>query len=437
MLNIKGGKMRYLFSVIVMGVLLSHSSASAVDYEKVTITGKTDKDTANYKIGEKITFTFKALAPDGLLKGYKLKYLRTGDDGKKEKGEAASDTPLVLSTTLDRPGFVRYQVTLCDDEGKPIKNHKSWNKAYNQIKFDGGAGIEIEKIKQGVIEPEDFDAFWEKQKSRLAAVPLKYKMSKVNTENKEYDIFAVNIDCAGPMPVTGYLIIPVGAKDNSLNAIVKYMGYGVTKQKIPTKSLKECFTFEVNAHGYELGKEKAYYDNFAKSISIDGKRYLMSKKHIEDKESSYLNGMALRVLRSLEFVKTVPQWNKKRLVIVGGSQAGLQGAWAAGLDKDVSKWYTSVPFYCDLGGFMAGRIKCDWGLPYAPAVNYYDPVNHVKRMKCPVQISKAGLGDYTCPPSGLAVLYNNIPTQKEITFIQGATHGDTPKDAQRFTLKSK
>ena len=47
-------------------------------------------------------------------------------------------------------------------------------------------------------------------------------------------------------------------------------------------------------------------------------------------------------------------------------------------------------------------------------LGYFDSINHIRRAKCPVEITRAGLGDYTCPPSGLAAYYNAIPGRKSI-----------------------
>ena len=410
-------------------------AASALDYEKVVVRGETDRDAIGYRPNEKMVFTFTAEGPGGLLNGHKLRYRRTGDDGQEMHGEAPSDQPLVLSTSLDRPGFVRFQVTLIDAAGNVMTNHIGWKNQKAPIMFDGGAGVEVENIRQAVPEPADFDAFWQRQKARLAAVPLKYQLQKIPSADPKYLTYTVKIDCAGPRPVTGYLLMPVDAKKKSLKALVGYCGYGVQKQERPTETHDGFFSFGINAHGYELEREPAYYKEFAQSISIDGKGYLQHPEHVSDPENSYLNGMALRVLRSLDFVKSLPEWNGLDIVASGSSQAGLQSAWAAGLDPQVVRWYTGVTFGCDLGGPTIGRIPHDWGIYYCPAVNYYDPVNFAKRMRCQVWISRAGLGDYTCPPSGLAALYNNIPNAKEITFVQGSTHGYVPKPAQEFTLR--
>ena len=56
-----------------------------------------------------------------------------------------------------------------------------------------GAGVEIDKLVQAVPEPTDFDAYWDKQKKILAAVPVKYQMKKVSKEGAKVEVFAVSI----------------------------------------------------------------------------------------------------------------------------------------------------------------------------------------------------------------------------------------------------
>ena len=83
------------------------------------------------------------------------------------------------------------------------------------------------------------------------------------------------------------------------------------------------------------------------------------------------------------------------------------------------------------------RNKGQFRPAYVPALNYYDSVFHAKRIKCPIVIPRAGLGDYTCPPSGLAILYNNITSPKTITWYQASTHGFVPPHPQTFTQEQK
>ena len=38
----------------------------------------------------------------------------------------------------------------------------------------------------------------------------------------------------------------------------------------------------------------------------------------------------------------------------------------------------------------------------------------------------AGLSDWVCPPSGVWVLYNNLPGPAELTMLQGLDHAVYP-----------
>ena len=90
-----------------------------------------------------------------------------------------------------------------------------------------------------------------------------------------------------------------------------------------------------------------------------------------------------------------------------------------------------------LGGLRVdGTGKLCIPVQHTAGIDYFDAVNHIKRAKCPVEIPRAGLGDYTCPPSGLAVYFNAIPTPKSINWVQGSRHGYVPPDPnQTFVVK--
>lgn len=418
----------------------SAEKAAVLNPDKVHVTGTTDKNPLCYALGEIMTFTvttdFSGQKP---TQDYFLVWSRSGDDGKTDKGRTrVTEEPLTIKTSLDKPGFVRIIAKLTDKDGNELYTKGLWNNK-TAISFEGGAGVQPEMLTAGAEEPQDFDAFWQKQKARLAAVPLKYEMKRVELKpgtNLKSEVYAVTIDCAGPHPVTGYLTIPVGAAAKSLPAQANYFGYGVDAQWPPLDGPEDRISFMVNAHGFLLNQPDSYYKDFENEIKSNGQIYAFDPKQNSDPETAYFNGMALRVMRSLEFLKQLPQWNGKDLIVAGGSQGGLQTIWAAGLDSDVSLALPSIPWCCDLNGSSKGRLR-GWFPGYVDALGYYDTVNHAKRIQCPVEITRAGLGDYACPPSGVTVLYNAIKTPKKILWFQGSTHGFVPKNPQIFIQESK
>jgi cephalosporin-C deacetylase-like acetyl esterase len=366
-----------------------------------------------YKVGEEMKFTFSVnkLAQNPVEGKLFMKWKRSGDDGKVEQGrnEISTGQAITLATTIDRPGFVRIEASLEDEAGHDLKS-----------KFDGGAGAEIEKLTQAVPEPEDFDAFWAKQKQELAAVAAAPELKKIKAKQDGFDAYEVKIPCTGPRPVTGYLIIPTGAEAKSLPAKVHFQAYGVRDQAVPD-GVPGMVYFDVNAHGIELSQPKSYYDGIRAQLG----HYAYNNEENKTPDTSYFRYMAVRVIRAFDFVKTVAAWNGKDLGVIGYSQGGLQAAWAAGLVPEITHAEIGMPWCSDVGCARAGRQRgtCP---DYQPGLDYFDPVNHIKRAPetCLVDIVRAGLGDYVAQPSGVAVLFNNAPARKRVIYYQNCAHAE-------------
>jgi len=409
-------------------IMLAAVAAVAGEY---SIRGTTDKEAAIYKPGEKMEFTFRVFDGETAVAGKKLTWTRTGDDGQTEKGEGIAGTEgLVVSTSMAKPGFVRYEVKAFGEDGKNLQGFAGgWgaNKTGN-IFFDGGACVDPEKL-EAIEEPKDFDEFWNAAKAKLAKVPMDAELTKVECNNPKIRLFAVKLACAGPKPVTGYLTIPANAAKKSLLAIVQFQGYGTGKHNPPGWFNEFAIVFEVNAHGMELGRDDEYYQQLKKDLS----GYCFNKEENADREKTYYYGMALRVMRTLQYVKTLPEWNGKELHSNGGSQGGLQGLWGAGLDRDVTSSNIWSPWSCDFGGITVGRMR-GWRPDYFKSLDYFDPVFHARRIKGKVHLI-ANYGDYTCAPSGVWIVYNNIPhDNKSMEVKQGCTHGYEMKHCVKYTI---
>lgn len=392
----------------------------------ISINWSTDKEPVSYQAGE--TMTFKAqLVEDGKpLADKTLKWQRSGDDQQTAIGEATSSEtqPFEITTSIGKSGFVHIEISVFNKDGAPVMDDKG-----KALKFEAGAGVEPAKL-EGYPEPSDFDAFWQKQKASLAKVPLKANLTEVTPRNPNFKVFDVKVDCAGGRPVSGYLSIPTNAKAKSLAGQVSFRGYGVIGADQDMQS--GMIVFQINAHGIENGRPPEFY----KALQ-DGelKRYAYNNGENAKPETAYFNGMMLRVMRALEFVKSRPEWDGKTLVASGGSQGGLQAVAAAALDSDVTKCNAYKPWCCDLGGIKLARLS---GLrpDFADGLGYYDTANMGKRVKCETFIS-TGLGDYVCPPSGVTVLFNNIRGPKTIEYIQGSTHGYNPPNPKKQTVSKQ
>ena len=91
-----------------------------------------------------------------------------------------------------------------------------------------GAAIDPLLIQPSMPVPDDFDAFWNEQKKKLAAVPMNPRLTPVaNAAVTNVECFDVQLDCVGTAPVSGYYAKPVGAKPKSLPIILLVQGAGV------------------------------------------------------------------------------------------------------------------------------------------------------------------------------------------------------------------
>lgn len=423
-------------AALVMGTVVAETP-----YDKMTLKGRTDKENpVDYKVGEKIGFTIFTADIDKVpAEGLKLKWKRLGDDGKVQEGEAPFKIGDIctIETTLDRPGFVKYEAKLVDAKGEQVMRdviapgEEAWTNN-KKVEFVGGAGVEIEKIQQIIPEPRDFDEYWAKQKKILAATPMRaFRFPAKGFENDpDQRIEGVYVTCAGTRPVTGFLVMPKNAKPKSCSAFLGVQGYGCYVPSIGKQdNLGNQIRFFVNAHGLELEADKDYYDDYFAMIKTSDAPWTSYAWNIVENQKAdtcYFRWMAMRVMRALEFLKSLPEWNGVDLIVEGGSQGGLQTAWAAGLDPDVSLARPCVPWCCDFGLTVSTKLRGHWHIPYAPGLDYFDAINHIKRAKCPVEITRAGLADYTSPPSGVAALFNAIPGKGSIKWVQGSHHGNTP-----------
>jgi cephalosporin-C deacetylase len=418
----------------------------AAPWDDTLLRGVCDRDPVSYATGDPIVFTLRFENPPEArhAEGCEVRWRLEGDDGATASGAVpAADViaaPLEIRASLACPGFVRLRAVLHGPDGRPVchplRNEEWWEPL---IAFDGGAGADIDALR-AEPEPADFDAFWERQKAKLATVPVRAERVEAASPDPALRMFAVTVDCPGPRPVTGYLSMPAGASPaNTFPAQVFFQGYGMNApapDRVSQPLPRDAIRFEINAHGVDLGRDDyRYYNDFFMALFSNGYPYGFDPEQNRDPETAYFAAMALRVLRALEYVRTLPEWNRKDLVALGGSQGGLQAMWAAGLDPRVTEAYPDIPWCCDLAGVTANRMASPWRIPYVPGIDYFDPVHHARRVRCPVHIPRAGLGDYTCPPSGIAILYNNLARAKSIRWVQGSQHGYIPPEPNQEAFR--
>jgi len=433
------------------------------------IKGTTDKDPLSYKPGEEMVFTLEPQGIEGdLPEGvYKLWWKRSDDYGAAEEGAVPfTKEPFVYKTSLDKPGFVRLEAYVLDGDGKRVvkkftgdattpegkKAMNEFERRKKNVFFDGGAGVDVDSLALAPeAEPADFDEFWARQFARLDKVPIRDDRVEIESPNPKARLFAVRIDCAGLRPVTGYLSVP-RAVDEGETFPCRLETHGYSGDRCTHSRPGWCpadkIVLNINAHGLKLeefGATDADTKALRWEIRSHDKAYAFDPEQNKDPEVAYFNGMVLRVKRALQYLKTLKGWNGKDLDAAGGSQGGLQTIWAAGCGEGVTRAESGITWCCDM--YTSGKLRKDpalklagdgWYIGWTDALGYYDAANFARRIPktCFTFITRAGLGDYCCPPTGITKMWNNMTCPKKILWVQGSTHGYVPPEKhQEFVIE--
>ena len=296
-----------------------------------------------------------------------------------------------------------------------------------------GLIVDPEKFKPGTSRPKDLERFWRSEKTELRALPLQVKEVPVPHTDAGYQCFDMELNCTGPKPVRGYFARPSSAAPKSLPIIIYFHAAGVygdwcrSKPEIALRYAKMgngSLAFDLNAHGMLNGQSDSYYldleDNELKNYAQTG---------LENRETVYFRGMYLRLIRTLDYLTSMPEWDGKRILVIGESQGGGQALAAAGLDKRVSAVIATVPAMCDWGGSLVGRKGC-WPYPFetkndqskmVSALPYFDAAHLLKGSKATI-LAEIGLIDMTCPSSAIYAALNQARGKKIIFAVPYRAH---------------
>ncbi len=387
-------------------------------YFKIT----TNKSPISYKCGEKIVFTVEARENCEEIPMERVRWTLQGDDGKKSHGSAVC--PFKVETTLDRPGFVRLVCTAYDIDDLPIADFDV---------VESGAGAELEKITYHNEIPSDFDDFWHEVEEMVAkhdtvAVKKKPYAWKRPADCKDYLCYELEVSTPVGNNATGFVTMP--DEDGKYPLLIGYCGYCIYSPQPAFK--KGYITLNIGAHGTETDMGRfEYFDKYNEKLA----NYGFDEKENDDPKTSYWYGVMIRDLCAAKYAKSLPQWNGKVMVITGGSQGAFQATTVAAHESAATLLKIFIPWFCDLNaeneGYMAG-----WRPAPREGLKYYDTVAQGSRVKCPVDIYAAYLGDYCCPPTTVTALYNAVTAEKKINYIQSGTHGYRPPEKHCFPLLS-
>lgn len=377
---------------------------------KIYFTGTTTRNPIEYKTGEPIVFKIRVEADGEYVEVPYIYYTTEGDDGEKSDGylEPCADGYFYIETSLKRDGFVRVIAKACDENKNEIAEVDP---------FQGGAGADVDKIKCETDIPDDYLDFWKSLKEAAFAVPEQVLFQEEIAAPEGFVAFSARYATPTGKYISVVYSYPKDAKEKSLKVRFSNMGYGVD-DCVPFFK-KGYLIVRANTHDILNGQSPEYYKEKQKELDGYG---LRDRKANEKPETSFWYKLYFRDFQVIKYFMNHPLANRIDYVFEGGSQAAFQSVNLAAHSGIATQARLHIPWFCDIFAIQKQkRITIDWRPLEDDGLRYFDTAVGGQFLKCPVYI-EAGLGDYTCPPSGQLALYNGIKAPKKLRFVQNRTH---------------
>ncbi len=381
-----------------------------------------------YKVGEKVKFTIDVYKNGSLVKNAQVRY----EIGPEKQEPTQKETIVLLSGsktidggTMTTGGFLRC-VAIADIDGKEYRNLCT-------------AGFDPLSIAPTVVNPTDFDTFWDDAKTELAKIPMDIKMTLLPERCTELtNVYHVNLQNF-KVGTRLYGILCVPKKEGKYPALLQVPGAGVRAYAGDIANAdKGIITFQIGIHGIPVTMDAGVYTDLGAGILNGYFNYNM-----DDKNRFFYKRVYMGCVRANDFLTSLQQYDGTNLGVVGGSQGGALSIITAALDSRV-KWLGAFyPALSDVTGYLKGRAG---GWPHyfdknnrlfnekkekLETIKYYDVVNFARRLKIPGYYSW-GFNDETCPPTSMYSVYNVISAPKSLYLALDTGHWTYPEQNEKM-----
>ena len=315
--------------------------------------------------------------------------------------------------TKKTPGFRDMKLSVSLD-GKTYEHH---------IKV----GFSVDKINPYTQEPQDFRSFWQKNVEELKQVPMSYTKELYKdycTDKIDCYLVKLQIDKMGHS-MYGFLFYPKNAQPGKHPVVLCPPGAGIKTIKDPMRNkyyAENGFVrFEVEIHGLDPRIPSETFGEISRAFNDRNGGYLANG--LENKDIYYMKHVYVGLVRCIDFLTSLPEWDGKNVAVQGGSQGGALAIIAAGLDNRVTQCVANHPALSDMAGYAAKGGT--GGYPHfcrqpqilsnkdcLNTLAYFDVVNFARYVKAPTYLTW-GYNDVTCPPTTSYAVWNTLKCTKE------------------------
>ncbi len=337
---------------------------------------------------------------------------------------------VIKAGTMKVPGFRDIRLTM-ELDGTTYRHH---------VKI----GFSPESITPYTQQPKDFWDFWEKAKGEAAEYPLKYTMTPCpEFTTDKTDCYLVHLDLnAQHQALYGLLMMPKGVRGNidgkttatdseaaprqerKFPVLLCPPGAGVKTIKAPNSRdyypENGIIRFITEIHGMNPLMPEEYFKDVRSAFDGRVKGYLY--QGLDNRDHYYMKHVYLGLVRCIDFLTQLPEWDGRNVIAQGGSQGGALSLIAAALDQRVTLCVANHPALSDMAAAAeAGRTH---GYPHfskeegvltpqhLKTLPYFDVCSFAPYVKAKTYMTW-GYNDDTCPPTTSYAVWNLLRCEKE------------------------
>lgn len=363
-------------------------------------------------------------------------------------GEEASIDVMFLKYGIPQDGVVEYEIAdeLCDADSRGkitlkqgkgiIKGVKSKKPGFRdvrmKIKIDDvtyqhhiKVGFSPEKIVPYTKEPADFLSWWQNNINENHKYPLKYTRELYKpycTESVDCYLMKIEVN-SSHQSMYGYLLCSKNMTKGSHPVVLCPPGAGV--KTIKDTDLRNYYPengiirLVMEIHGLNPTLDESTFVDIRAAFDGKSKGYLY--QGLESRERFYMKHVYEGLIKCVDFLTSMPEWDGKNVILQGGSQGGALSLVVAGLDKRVTHVIVNHPALADMALAEKGGVS---GYPHYTkkdgmltpeklnTMAYYDVVNFARHITAKTYMTW-GYNDNTCPPTTSYAVWNTLTCPKE------------------------
>lgn len=294
---------------------------------------------------------------------------------------------------------------------------------------------ELQVYRPERVEPDDFDAFWERTLAETRRHPLDPRYEPYALPLQTIEAYDLTFNGYGGQPIKGWLVVP-RERQGRVPCVVEFIGYGGGRG-FPIDWLLWSAAGYAHLVMDTRGQGSSWLKGDTPDIAPEGSspQYPgFMTRGVLDPETYYYRRVYCDAVRAVETAQCHPEIDADRIALAGTSQGGGIVIAAAGLSDAVKVAMPEVPFLCAFRrateisdahpyGEISHYLRChrDKVDRVFETLSYFDGVNFATRARAQALFT-VGLMDLICPPSTVYAAYNHWAGEKDILVYQYMQH---------------